>query len=59
MFCNKLSLQFIGQTGSMGLINGVYYFVKIKNDHRYIIVDWGTGRCPYSSPAKFAENWSV
>lgn len=62
-------LKFIGANGSMGLIHGRTYNVKIKTKNEYIWVIiprfefrpfvFGTWRCPYSSPQSFAANWEL
>lgn len=54
-----MKLKFIGQNGSMGLINGKTYDVKITSKDYYIWVEWGFCKvCPYDSPQSFAKNWS-
>ena len=52
-------LKFIGKNGSMGLIYGKTYDVKIISRYHYILVKWDSCKvCPYSSPQSFAENWT-
>lgn len=52
-----MCLKFIGKNGSMGLVFGRVYDVKIVSDSRYIWVKWGNKQCPYSSPQALASNW--
>ena len=51
------TLRFIGTDGSMGLVYGRKYKVRVYSDSTYIWVEWNNGRCPYSSPINFAKNW--
>lgn len=60
-----MKLKFIGKDGSMGLKHGEVYPVRILSlpSDKAILVEWpfgrfGVRRCPYSSPAAFAANWS-
>lgn len=51
-------LKYIGENGSMDLINGKVYNVDVVLKDYYIWVQWGFCKvCPYSSPQTFAENW--
>ena len=50
-------LKFIGADGSMGLKSGINYKVRITSDDIFIWVYWNGGKCPYSSPQSFADNW--
>ena len=53
-------LKFIGENGSMGLVNGRVYDVTIKNERGFIMVhvEFCGPSCPYSSPQSFAKNWA-
>ena len=57
---------FIGEDGSMGLLNGGVYMVEVKSYPQNIwpyIVQWvdpntnKTNWCPYSSESAFHKNW--
>ena len=58
-----MNLRFIGENNSMGLKQGRVYPVRIISlpSDKMILVEfagsWGIKRCPYSSLAKFMENW--
>lgn len=54
-----MKLRFIGKNGSMGLVHGEIYDVKIMSNSIYILAYWSTcpHPCPYSSPQTFAANW--
>lgn len=57
-----MKATFIGKNGSMGLIHGRNYNVRIISQGRYIYVQWGlVGMCycPYSSLKKLQENWEL
>lgn len=54
-----MRLRFIGTNGSMVLVHGKVYEVKITTKLNYIFVTWGNGTvCPYDSPQSFAANWT-
>ena len=53
----KMILKFIGADGSMGLIKGNVYTVEVSISDKFIYVDWGNRRCPYSSPETMWANW--
>lgn len=59
---------FVGMNGSMGLVRGRTYSVKVYRSGEYLWVEWVTGRnpitgrvrtnrCPYGSAEKVRENW--
>lgn len=50
-------LRFVGANGSMGLKHGNVYNVDVNSDGKYLWVDWGKNKCPYSSFESFASNW--
>lgn len=52
-------LRFIGKNGSMGLIHGEIYKVKIVSNNQHIWVYWNSGSCPYYSPQDLANNWEA
>lgn len=58
-----MQLRFIGVNGSMGLVHGKTYIVKISSRDGQIWAEiWCTGMkakkiCPYDSPQSFARNW--
>lgn len=50
-------LRFKGKDGSMGLVKGEIYKVKVYMFGNYLYVDWTFSKCPYSSVSKMLENW--
>ncbi len=53
-----MKLRFVGKDGSMGLTRYKIYDVGVCCKDGFIWVTWLGGRCPYSSPDTFAQNWS-
>lgn len=51
-------MRFIGENGSMGLVHGNVYSVRIFSYGPCIYVRWKNNFCPYSSFKKLQENWS-
>lgn len=54
-----MHLRFVGANGSMGLKHGNVYNVDVNTDGKYVWVDWGKNKCPYSSFENFASNWET
>lgn len=60
-----MQLKFIGTNGSMGLVNGKTYVVRVFSQHGYIWVEiWFMNEktkklCPYETPQSFARNWEA
>ena len=54
-----MRLKFIGANGSMGLVHGKAYEVKVFTKLNYILATWSSDIiCPYDSPQSFAANWT-
>ena len=70
MFFARQRLRFIGADGSMGLVHGAVYDVKLTVRNNWIWVIW-TPRppyptsgephcsCPYETTQSFANNWAT
>lgn len=58
-----MQLRYIGINGSMGLVHGQSYIVRIFSKDRRIWVEiWFIEKkykklCPYDSPQSLARNW--
>ena len=53
-----MHLKYIGKNGSMGLVTGKVYKVKVTSQKHFIWVEWGFCKaCPYESPLALSKNW--
>lgn len=70
MFFARQRLRFIGTDGSMGLVHGAVYDVKLAVRGNWIWVGWAPRgpfptsvephrACPYETTQAFANNWAT